>query len=86
MILKRSRGRPTLWGTPHPTGSEHDHKPPADTGDTMPTRRIFELMIVTAILVRPAFGLVHLWAAKTLNNPEVGPLAHGAAEIVTVLI
>lgn len=52
----------------------------------MPTRRIFELMIVTAILVRPAFGLVHLWAAKTLNNPEVGPLAHGAAEIVTVLI
>lgn len=52
----------------------------------MPTRRIFELAIVTAILARPAFGLIHLWALKTLNTSQPGSLAHGTAEIVTVLV
>lgn len=52
----------------------------------MPTRRIMELTIVVAILVRPAFGLVHLWAAKTLGTQQPGSLAHGVAEIVTVII
>jgi len=52
----------------------------------MPTRRIFELMIVTALLARPAFGLIHLWAAKTLGTQDPGSVAHGVAEIVTVLI
>lgn len=52
----------------------------------MPTRRIFELMVVTAILVRPAFGLVHLWAAKTIGTHEEGTVMHGVAEIVTVII
>lgn len=45
-----------------------------------------ELTIVVAILVRPAFGLVHLWAAKTLGTQQPGSLAHGVAEIVTVII
>lgn len=52
----------------------------------MPTRRIFELMIVTAILVRPAFGLIHLWGAKTLDSQQPGNIMHGVAEIVTVII
>ena len=52
----------------------------------MPTRRIFELMVVTAILVRPAFGLIHLWGAKTLGTQQEGTLMHGVAEIVTVLV
>lgn len=52
----------------------------------MPTRRIFELCIVTAILVRPAFGLIHLWAAKTLGTQSPGSVGHGVAEIVTVII
>lgn len=52
----------------------------------MPTRRIFELAIVTAILARPAFGLIHLWALKTLNTTTEGSLLHGVAEIVTVLV
>jgi hypothetical protein len=52
----------------------------------MPTRRIFELMLVTAVLVRPAFGLIHLWARKTLDNQEPGTILHGVAEIVTVII
>ena len=51
----------------------------------MPTRRIFELAIVTAILARPAFGLIHLWALKTLNTADDGTILHGVSEIVTVL-
>ena len=52
----------------------------------MPTRRIFELALAVAILARPAFGLVHLWAAKTLGTQQPGSLAHGVAEVVTVII
>jgi hypothetical protein len=52
----------------------------------MPTRRIFELAIVTAILARPAFGLIHLWALKTLSTTPDDSIMHGAAEIVTVLV
>lgn len=52
----------------------------------MPTRRIFELIIVGAILARPAFGLIHLWAVKTLGTQEPGTIAHGAAQVVAVLI
>lgn len=52
----------------------------------MPTRRIFELMVVTAVLVRPAFGLIHLWAAKTLGTQQEGTIMHGIAEVVTVVI
>ena len=52
----------------------------------MPTRRIFELIVVTSILIRPAFGLVHLWAHKALQSQPQGTITHGVAEIVTVII
>lgn len=52
----------------------------------MPTRRIFELTVVVAILARPAFGLVHLWGLKTLNTTKENSILHGVAEIVTVLV
>ena len=52
----------------------------------MPTRRIFELALAVTILAKPAFGLIHLWAAKTLGTQQPGSLAHGAAEIVTVIV
>jgi hypothetical protein len=48
----------------------------------LPTRRIFELTIVTAVLVRPAFGVVKLWARKTLGTQQSGTVTHGIAEIV----
>lgn len=51
----------------------------------MPTRRIFELMIVTIILTKPAFGVLHVWSRKTLDNTEPGTLFHSLAEIVTVI-
>lgn len=52
----------------------------------MPTRRIFGLMVVTSILMRPTFGMLHLWAAKTLKTQSQGTLVHGIAEIITVII
>lgn len=52
----------------------------------MPTRRIFELAIVVAILARPAFGLLHLWAVKTLGTQPEDSIAHGVAETVAVLV
>lgn len=52
----------------------------------MPTRRIFELIIVGGILMRPAFGVLHLWGLKTLNTTAEDSFLHGVAEIVTVLV
>lgn len=54
--------------------------------DTLPTRRIFELIIVGGILMRPAFGVIHLWALKALNTSQEGTIIHGIAEITTVLV
>jgi hypothetical protein len=51
----------------------------------MPTRRIFELMIVTVIFMHPALGLIRLWGAKTLGKQPEGSIGHGIAEIVTVI-
>lgn len=44
-----------------------------------------ELTVLTAIAMRPVFGLVRLWAARTLAETQRGSLAFGAAEIATVL-
>lgn len=52
----------------------------------MPTRRTLELMIITAIAVRPAFGLVRLWAAKTMATADPGSLKRAAAETSLVVV
>lgn len=51
----------------------------------MPTRRIFEMTVITVVLLHPVLGLARLWAAKTLAETRPGSAMHGAAEIVTVL-
>lgn len=51
----------------------------------MPTRRIFELIVVTAILMRPAFAMVSLWSTKTLQTQQPGTIMHGTAQITKVL-
>jgi len=51
----------------------------------MPTRRIFEVALAVAILARPAFGLIHMWAVKTLGAYPEGSIPHETAEIVAVL-
>lgn len=52
----------------------------------MPTRRIFELMILTVILTAPAFGAVKLWARKSLVTAPEGSVRHGAGEILVVAL
>lgn len=52
----------------------------------MPTRRIFELCLAVAILARPTFGLIHLWAAKTIGTTQEGSIIHEVAEVVTVIV
>lgn len=52
----------------------------------MPTRRIMELVVITSLAMRPVFGMVRLWAAKTLAETHPAGIAHGAAEIATVLV
>lgn len=51
----------------------------------MPTRRIFEVALVAAILVHPAWGLVRLWAAKTLGSQPDGSVASSVAKGITVI-
>jgi|BogFormECP12_OM2_1039638.scaffolds.fasta_scaffold81313_2 hypothetical protein len=52
----------------------------------MPTRRILEVAVAAALLMRPVFGLLHVWSAKTLGTTSPGSLSHGAAEIVAVIV
>jgi hypothetical protein len=52
----------------------------------MPTRRIFEVALVIAVLTRPAFGVVHLWAQKTLKSQTAGSALHGVAEVAVVIV
>ena len=52
----------------------------------MPTRRIFELMIVTGILLWPARATVRMWGRRQLAVHQEGEFLHGVGEVlVTVL-
>ena len=47
----------------------------------MPTRRTFELMIVTVVLLHPVIRMAHIWAAKHLVTSSNGTTG-AAAEVV----
>lgn len=52
----------------------------------MPTRRIFELVVITTILIFPARATVRIWGKKQLVTREPGSVMHGVGEVlVTVL-
>ena len=51
----------------------------------MPNRRTFELIVVTAALLRPVFGGMKLWGIKTMAATTPGTVLHGLAEVVTIL-
>lgn len=55
-------------------------------GKSVPSRRILELTVVAIVAMRPVFGLVHLWARKTLDGSTPGSVSHGVAEILTVVV
>lgn len=52
----------------------------------MPTRRIFELVLVMGLLMRPTFGLLHVEMRKLLDEQQPGGFLHGVAEIGTVVL
>lgn len=52
----------------------------------MPTRRILEIAVISAILMRPVFALGRLWAMKTLYVTNEGSVAHGTAEVVAAVV
>lgn len=52
----------------------------------MPTRRIFELIVITNVLFWPARSTVKIWARKQLATQQPGSFMHGVGEVaVTVL-
>lgn len=52
----------------------------------MPTRRIFELMIVTGILLWPARKTVHTWGKKQLAEHQMGQTLHGVGEVIVSIL
>ena len=51
----------------------------------MPTRRTMELVVIVVLAMKPVTALAKLWAHKTLATNQPGGIAHGTAEIVTVI-
>lgn len=52
----------------------------------MPTRRIFELVVVVGVLLLPARATVRTWGRKQLAVRDPGTVMHGVGEVlVTVL-
>jgi hypothetical protein len=52
----------------------------------VPTRRIFELVVITGVLLFPARATVRLWAKRQLGSQPAGTLLHGAAEVVITVL
>lgn len=52
----------------------------------MPTRRIFELMIITGVLLFPARSVLQLWARRQLGSQPEGSLMHGIGEVVVTVL
>jgi hypothetical protein len=61
-----------------------DHLPVPGGG--MPTRRIFELVVVTSVLLWPAKGTVKLWGRKALATYPVGHPIHGVGEVLVNIL
>ncbi len=52
----------------------------------MPTRRIFELIVVTNILFWPARATVRTWGRKQLAAAQPGSVMHGIGEVIVTLL
>ena len=52
----------------------------------MPTRRIFELMIITGVLLMPARATVRLWGKRQLGARAEGTPLHVLGEIVVTVL
>jgi hypothetical protein len=52
----------------------------------MPTRRIFELIVITNVLFWPARSTVRLWAKKQLATRPPGTPLHAVGEVVVTVL
>jgi len=52
----------------------------------MPTRRIFELIVITTVLIFPARATVRLWAKRQLGSQPEGSLAHNLGQVVVTIL
>lgn len=48
----------------------------------MPTKRIFDLVIIVTLLARPAFGLVKMAAARHATHPGLGGTVGQAVQVM----
>jgi hypothetical protein len=51
----------------------------------MPTRRTFELVVITVILMAPALSMVQLWARKHLVTSATAATSDAAAVVAQIL-
>jgi hypothetical protein len=52
----------------------------------MPTRRIFELMLITNMMFWPARATVHKWGQLQMQTNMPGSVRHGVGEVITTII
>lgn len=52
----------------------------------MPTRRIFELIIVSGVLLMPARATVRAWGKRQLCVQQPGTVLHGVGEVVVSIL
>lgn len=52
----------------------------------MPTRRIFELILITVVLWDMGKGTIRLWTRKTWDSTDPGSPAHATAELVSIFV
>lgn len=52
----------------------------------MPTRRIFELVVITTVLIFPARATVRLWAKRQLGSQPEGSVMHGIGQVVVTIL
>ena len=52
----------------------------------MPTRRIFELIVITNVLFWPARATVKLWGKKQLAVHQEGDLMYTVGEVVVTIL
>lgn len=51
----------------------------------MPTRRTFELIVITVVLMAPALSMIQLWARKHLVTTSSTAAADAASVVANVL-
>lgn len=51
----------------------------------MPTRRTFELVVITVVLMAPAFAMVQLWLKKHISVTGTGATAEAATVALNIL-